>query len=66
MHSLHKSFEVIITDSAHMAECSISHFIHQTPLTNAPTKTRALQYIQSYKHYNTYDPIYSLHNTQKS
>jgi hypothetical protein len=42
MHSLHKYFEVIITDSAHMAECSICHFLHQTRLTNAPTKTQAV------------------------
>jgi hypothetical protein len=47
MRSLHKSFEVVITDSAHVAEASTCHFIHQTRLINAPTK---------HTHYNTYNP----------
>jgi len=47
IHGLHKFFQVIITDIAHMAECSICHFIQQIHLTNAPIKTRALQYIRS-------------------
>jgi Zn ribbon nucleic-acid-binding protein len=54
MRGLHKLFEVIITDNAHIAECSTCRFIYQTRPTNAN------------EHYNTHDPVYSLHNTQES